>query len=302
MKDKPFPFLILAALILLTSCAPPSENPPISPTGEQNSVETDRSTARPTISKTPTPDLSLAATQTATACLAKTGEITELELESEILDNELIFRVYTPPCYAEYKNEAFPVLYLIHGQTFTDDQWDRLGADEMADQLIISGDLAPFIIVMPFDHSSQQPSIDHFGEAFIEELLPWIDENYRTIQDRDSRAVGGLSRGASWAFHFALLHPELFGAVGGHSPPIFVEDAPHIRGWLNGIPAELMPRIWLDIGERDQQVILESAKWFADILDDFDIPHEWHLFAGNHDEVYWSRHVELYLRWYAQFW
>ena len=132
--------------------------------------------------------------------------------------------------------------------------------------------------------------------------MPWIDENYRTIQSRESRAVGGLSRGASWAFHFALLNPELFGAVGGHSPPIFVEDAPHIRGWLNDIPTELMPRIWLDIGERDQQVILESARWFGDILDDLNIPHEWHLFAGNHDEAYWSRHVELYLRWYAQLW
>lgn len=277
-------------------------------------------TTAPDVSIATEPSAALASTATAAAgltneiskdeasatamalCAAAGGQVEQVKIDSQYLDAGLRFRVYTPPCYAENMMQLYPVLYLVHGQTFNDDQWDRLGADETTDQLIAAGEVAPFIIVMPYDISSNQPSLDHFGEAVIEELLPWIDANYRTMDDRDHRAVGGLSRGASWAIHLGLTYPELFGAMGGHSPPVFVEDASKVRGWLDSIPAELMPRIWLDIGERDQHTILDSATWFEGLLDERDIPHEWSLFSGDHSETYWRAHVEMYLRWYAADW
>lgn len=236
------------------------------------------------------------------SCMAAGGKIEQFKFDSEYLDAGMRFRVYTPPCYKEQSEQRYPVLYLVHGQTFNDDQWDRLGADETASALIAAGELPPFLIVMPYDISSNQPSLDHFGEAVIEELLPWVDANYRTLADREHRAVGGLSRGASWAIHLALTQYELFSAVGGHSPPVFVEDAPQVRSWLDTIRTELMPRIWLDIGERDQQAIMDSAIWFQGLLSERNIAHEWHLFAGDHSEAYWSSHVEMYLRWYAEDW
>jgi enterochelin esterase-like enzyme len=236
-------------------------------------------------------------------CLATGGEVEALEIESELLDHPLALRIYTPPCYDVHTDARYPVLYLIHGQTYNEDQWDRLGADEAADALIADGDLATFIIVMPADESHYtQPSANNFDEAVVEELIPLVDETYRTQADREHRAVGGLSRGASWAIHLALTHPELFGTVAGHSPPVFQEDAPRMRTILDEMPAELRPRIWLDIGQRDQQAILESAIWFEGLLDERDIPHQWSLFEGDHSEEYWSSHVELYLRWYAQDW
>lgn len=246
--------------------------------------------------ETPAPQL------TKDVCMAAGGELQIKEIESEFLDSGMRFGVYTPPCYEENVDQRYPVLYLVHGQTFNDDQWDRLGADEMANELIAAGEAAPFLIVMPYDRAATQPSVDKFGDAFIEELVAWIDAEYRTIAEREFRAVGGLSRGASWAIHFGLTHPEMFAAVGGHSPPVFQEDAPRVRGWLDGIGAELMPRFWLDIGERDQRAILDSAIWFEGLLNERDIPHEWYLFAGDHSEEYWSSHVELYLRWYAAEW
>jgi enterochelin esterase-like enzyme len=246
--------------------------------------------------ETPAPQL------TKEVCMAVGGHIEVLDISSEFLDSGMQFRVYTPPCYEENGDERYPVLYMVHGQTFNDDQWDRLEADETATELIAAGEVVPFIIVMPYDRASTQPAEDKFGEAFIEELVPWIDAEYRTIAEREFRAVGGLSRGASWAIHFGLIHPELFGAVGGHSPPVFQEDASRVRGWLDGIGAELMPRFWMDIGERDQRAILDSAIWFEGLLNERDIPHEWYLFAGDHSEEYWNSHVELYLRWYAAEW
>jgi enterochelin esterase-like enzyme len=246
--------------------------------------------------ETPAPQL------TKEVCMAVGGKVEVEEITSEYLDPGMRFRVYTPPCYEENFDERYAVLYLVHGQTFNDDQWDRLAADETATELIAAGEVAPFIIVMPYDRASTQPIVDKFGEAFIEELVPWIDSEYRTLSDREFRAVGGLSRGASWAIHFGLMHPEIFGAVGGHSPPVFQEDASKVRGWLDGIGAELMPRFWLDIGERDQRAILDSAIWFEGLLNERDIPHEWHLFPGDHSEDYWSSHMELYLRWYVAEW
>ena len=236
-------------------------------------------------------------------CLVAGGSIEQHALASEFLDKELAFRVYTPPCYQEHADERYPVLYLIHGQTYNDDQWDRLGADETADELIAAGISPPFLIVMPADASHYtQPAANGFDEAVIGELIPWVDATYRTLAGRDQRAVGGLSRGASWAIHLALTHPGFFGALGGHSPPVFQEDASRLRGWLDAIPAERMPRVWLDIGDHDQRAISDSASWFEGLLNERDFPHEWHLFVGDHGEEYWSDHVELYLRWYAAAW
>jgi enterochelin esterase-like enzyme len=236
-------------------------------------------------------------------CLTAGGMVEAFNLPSELLDHDLRLRVYTPPCYEENTDERYPVLYFIHGQTYTEDQWDRLGADEAADALIADGETAPFIIVMPADESHYtQPSANNFDEAVVDELIPWVDETYRTLADREHRAVGGLSRGASWAFHLAFTRPDLFGAVGGHSPPVFQEDAPRMRTLLDELPVGLRPRVWLDIGKSDQRSILESATWLEGLLDERDIPHQWMLNPGDHSEAYWSSHVELYLGWYAQEW
>ena len=236
-------------------------------------------------------------------CLAAGGQVETRELISDFMPGgTLRARIYTPPCYDQQAQRSFPVLYLFHGQTYNDDQWDRLGADETADTLITAGELAPFLIVMPYYASSNQPSTNPFGDAFLQELLPWMDDNYRILGERQHQAVGGLSMGASWALHFGLRHPALFGAMGGHSPPVFVEDASQVRGWLAEILDNQMPRIWLDIGDRDQAAILDSAQWFEGLLTEMGIPHEWHLFAGRHEEAYWREHVELYLRWYAADW
>jgi enterochelin esterase-like enzyme len=194
------------------------------------------------------------------------------------------------------------VLYLIHGQNYNNDQWDRLGADETADALIAAGEIPPFILVLPRDRSWAQPSEDMFGQVVADRLVPYIDEHYRTLPERAYRAVGGLSRGAGWAVHLGLSHWELFGAIGAHSLPVFWADTAHIRSWLEAIPDDALPRIYLDIGEKDRPNILASATWFEGLLSEKGIPHEWHLFPGYHEEAYWQAHMEDYLRWYTLGW
>jgi enterochelin esterase-like enzyme len=94
----------------------------------------------------------------------------------------------------------------------------------------------------------------------------------------------------------------LFSALGAHSLPVFWEDTSRVHGWLQEIPTSDLPRILLDIGDRDRPEILASARWFEEMLTKKDIPHEWYLFPGYHEEKYWQAHLADYLRWYSAGW
>jgi enterochelin esterase-like enzyme len=248
---------------------------------------------------TPTP-VSNPALTSEPECLALGGQVVATHLPSKNMQGDLNFHVYLPPCYDQDTTKRYPVLYLIHGQSFNDDQWVRLGVPQTADKLISQG-MLPFIIVMPNDkYHYRQPATDPFDEAVVNELIPYIDDRYRTIPNRTSRAVGGLSRGGGWALHFVLTHPELFGAFGGHSLAILDEDGAHLSRLLDAIPPGEMPRIYMDIGKSDGLRV--SVAKFETQLTERGIPHEWYINPGYHDEAYWSKHAEEYLKWYASGW
>jgi enterochelin esterase-like enzyme len=230
------------------------------------------------------------------------GKVVVSYYTTHLLPKTMVSRIYLPRCYDEEPGRHYPVLYLIHGQSYTDTQWDRLGVPETADRLIASGDVVPFIVVMPRDRVWSEPTEDNFGLAVVQTLIPWVDEHFRTIPDREHRAIGGLSRGGAWAIHLGLSHPELFSAVGAHSGFVFYNDVPSLKQWLNHILTGVTPRIYMDVANEDRPEIAESAMYLEDLLTQYNIPHEWHMFIGYHEEAYWQKHVEEYLRWYTQDW
>ena len=67
--------------------------------------------------------------------------------------------------------------------------------------------------------------------------------------------------------------------------------------WLEEIPRDSLPKIYLDAGDKDQA--FSGVYNFVDLLAEKGVPHEWRLFTGFHDEVYWGVHVDEYLRWYG---
>jgi enterochelin esterase-like enzyme len=270
----------------------PLESPSPSPSPLKFPASNSRTTSPPV----PT------STATAIPCISTSGHFESGSLDTKLLRLPLEYRVYLPPCYEQGGDQRYPVLYLFHGQGFTDEQWDRIGADETADRLVISGEIPPLIIVMPYDRYGGQPTESNFAQAVVEVLVPKIDQTFRTIPDRDHRAVGGLSRGGGWAIHLALVYWQVFGALGGHSPAVFFTDAQDMRSFLDEIPVEKYPRIYLDIGDRDRPEILRAAIWFEQLLDTDNIPHEWHLFSGYHNEAYWTAHMAQYLHWYSLGW
>jgi len=229
------------------------------------------------------------------------GHFEYQEIQTTLMTHPLSLRVYLPVCYDPDGEYEYPVLYFLHGQSFTDDQWDRLGADETLDRLILAGEVAPFIIVMPKESDYMSNQWDSkYGPALAEELTVWIDEHYPTCADRICRAIGGLSRGAAWAMRSGLIYWETFGSIGAHSLAPFRGDFNEAPFWFKEIPEEQLPRIWIDVGVLD--VNLDAANTFEVRLTKYRIPHEWHIYLGTHNEDYWQAHVEEYLRWYAESW
>lgn len=237
-----------------------------------------------TLSNSPTP-----------VCVERKGLVIADQLDSGTLNYPIELQIYLPPCYKIYQRESYPVLYLLHGQEMNEKTWDEIGAGATADSLINSGDTSPLLVVMPRERKD-----DRFGEALVNDVLPYIDSRYRTVADRDHRALGGMSRGAGWALHIGLQHPDLFGALGLHSLAIFYSDETEVSRWLNKIPPDLMPRFYIDIGDNDS--LLVSADWLDGALTRRDIAHDYHLSPGSHTRAYWAEHLPDYMRWYTANW
>ena len=178
---------------------------------------------KPAPSTTPLPLPNTTATRTPSptpiTCAETRGEVFTTTIPSKTLRYPIDARIYLPPCYDFEAAVRYPVLYLIHGLNFKEDQWERLGATTIADHLIVEGTIAPLIIVMPRDRKD-----DRLNRAFVNDLVPYVDDTYRTLAAREFRAIGGLSRGAGWAVHIGLEFPAVFGRIGAHSPAIFYGD------------------------------------------------------------------------------
>ncbi len=244
----------------------------------------------------------ITAIPTLSACMRAGGHVDLDDLPTDLLPQPLAYHIYLPPCYNEDTGRSYPVLYLVHGKDSTDSQWMNLGVPAALDRLVAAGELPPFIVVMPRDRVWAEPIADNFGQALVEELVPWVDEHYRTHAERQFRAIGGLSRGGAWALHIGFSHPELFGAVGMHSGVVFGTDVVNVYGWLSSFTDGMTPRIYIDVGAQDRPELLKETTWVEGMLTKYDIPHDWHLYEGGHDADYWGSHVEEYLRWYAKEW
>jgi len=217
------------------------------------------------------------------------------ELVDPALPRSLPYRIYLPPCFGLPETKGYPVLYLLHGLDRTDSQWDDLGADEAADRLIAAGDAPPFLMVMPWERKGLD-----FESVLVDFLLPAIEREYLALPNRSGRAMAGISRGAGWALRIGTNHPEVFGAVGLHSLAVLVPDLYNLPGLLAGLPPDSLPRLWIDIGDRDPLRV--SALQLASLLDEEGVRYTWRLYPGWHTEEYWAAHLEVYLRWHVAQW
>ena len=221
-----------------------------------------------------------------------------VDIPTDRLNRPVNTNVYLPPCYDPDVAGGYPLLLMLHGQAATNDQWLRLGLTNAADELIMKKEIEPLVIVMPFEVTwTPGPKESQFDEALIEDVLPYIEEQYAVCAQRSCRAVGGLSRGGNWAVHLGFAYPQLFGIVGAHSTPLFYGELWNIQA-AAGSPPESLPLIVIDAGDRDAEK--ELVREFITALDAAGIPFDFFEFPGRHEESYWSAHTADYLRWYSE--
>jgi len=183
--------------------------------------------------------------------------------------------VYTPPGYNNDINKKYPVLYLQHGGGEDETGWSNQGhANLIMDNLIAEGKSVPFIIVMdngtwarprpPRNRNQQgerprqwppQGWADGFMNTLLKDIIPMIDENYRTINDSDHRAMAGLSMGGMQTRVITLANPDVFSYVGmfsgGSISPEDVENSPGFK--------EKNKLLFISYGSRE----LENGKGFG---------------------------------------
>jgi enterochelin esterase-like enzyme len=173
------------------------------------------------------------------------GAVASVYYYSQVLKTTRRMHIYTPPGY-EAGSQKYPVFYLLHGATDTDDAWPSVGrACFILDNLIADGKVKPMIVVMPAGHQPGQPAIpappkpgetpviNPFTSEFVTDMMPYVEKYYRTINDREHRAIAGLSMGGFQTLDIAFRHLDLFsqigvfssGAVLGRHPAPPVQDA-----------------------------------------------------------------------------
>ncbi len=130
--------------------------------------------------------------------------------------------VYTPPGYEKDKTKKYPVLYLQHGWGEDETAWSNQGhANLIMDNLIAEGKIKPFIIVMTYGMTNEVKwgrmkdfSIIPFQTVLIDELIPYVDANFRTLDNQKNRAMAGLSMGGMETKTITLNKPDVFAYYG----------------------------------------------------------------------------------------
>jgi enterochelin esterase family protein len=152
------------------------------------------------------------------------GKISYQYYNSTTLATTRQLLVYTPPGYNATAKKKYPVLYLIHGGSDTEETWTKVGhANLIADNLIAKGLATPMIIVMPYGNVRPKPMPD-FTKDIMKDIIPFIESSYRVLTGSKNRAVAGFSVGGGQALNVGLTHTDQFAYVCSYAPYTATEE------------------------------------------------------------------------------
>jgi len=248
------------------------------------------------------------------------GQVREIWYESDVTGTWRHALVYLPPGYDTQIKQRYPVLYLQHGGGEDETGWIRQGrANFILDNLIAAGTSKPMIVVMaygyarraghtgpdlgslPFGSPEAMKAMQDMASAFEDDvtraLIPFVDKTFRTLSDRDSRAMAGLSMGGMQTFHITFNHLDLFSHIGGFS------GAGGLGGRtfdpktdFNGAFADpkafakKVRLLWLGIGTAEPERMREGIRGFHKALTDAGIDHVYYESPDtDHEWQTWRR-------------
>ena len=180
--------------------------------------------------------------------------------------------IYTPPTYDNQTDRRYPVFYLISGTTDTEEVYFKVGKMNLIlDNLIAQGKAKEMIIVLPYGNPAKYNPAetfdftkgDQFSKDLLNDLMPYVEANYRTLNDRDSRAIGGFSRGGNQGLSFGLNNLDKFSYLCSYSSftsmniPSVYDKAKKTNKQIN--------LFWLGCGTDD--FLYGNAKEYMEFLD-----------------------------------
>jgi len=203
--------------------------------------------------------------------------------------------IYTPPGYEKNTEIKYPVLYLLHSTTDIEETWTKVGrANIILDNLIHQGKAVPMIVVMPYGRAypiiskssgslRTWDNMQEFKKDFLNNLLPFVQENYRVKTDRDNRAIAGFSGGGGETLYLGLNNPDMFRWVCGFAPGMLKEEFNRNNAIAFKNPTLTNQRLklfWIGVGKEDglYPVISDYLK----VLDEKKINHETFISGGGH--------------------
>ena len=229
---------------------------------------------------------------------------------SKVLNQFRRLHIYTPRGY-EASQQRYPVLYLLHGANESDDSWSTVGrAGFILDNLIAEGKSVPMIVVMPNGHVDQTPpnlgeggpgapppirrELVEFPSEFIADLMPHVEDHYRTMPDRAHRAIAGLSMGGTQTLNIAFASLEKFSAIGVFSSGILGGTA---ADWEKSRLAALddsklkkgLKTIWFSTGSND--FLLANSKATVEMLNKHGFSAAFRESEGAHTWANWRNYL-----------
>jgi enterochelin esterase family protein len=258
------------------------------------------------------------------------GQVREIWYHSDVTGTWRHALVYTPPGYDSNTKGRYPVLYLQHGAGEDETGWIRQGhANFILDNLIASKSCKPMIVVMangnarrvgaappdsagrPFGSPEMMRAMQEMAKAFEDDmtqvLIPFIDSNFRTIPDRDHRAMAGLSMGGMQTFQVTFDRLDLFSYIGGFSGAggmamMRSDQKPDMKTAFNGAmadPAAFAKRVhllWIGVGTEEPPQMKGGIERLNASLTDAHIEHVFYESPGTaHEWQTWRRDLKDFL-------
>jgi enterochelin esterase-like enzyme len=202
--------------------------------------------------------------------------------------------VYTPAEYDRNSQARYPVLYLQHGSGEDERGWTKQGRENfIMDNLIAAGKAKPMIVVNDLGYAARPGAPNVFEDVVIGDLIPAIDNAYRTLADREHRAMAGLSMGGGQTLQITLAHLDKFAWIGSFSAPLRGgTDLKAIYGGAFADPEAFNKKVrllWFGAGTAEERM-LKPAQAMHEALEKAGIKNVWFESAGTaHEWQTWRR-------------
>jgi enterochelin esterase family protein len=201
--------------------------------------------------------------------------------------------IYTPPDYEKETSIKYPVFYCISGTSDTEEVYFKVGhLNFIMDNLIAQSKALPCIVVMPYGNPmaylpprpyDANYTGDLFSMMLLKDIMPFVEKNYRVINDREARAIGGFSRGGRQALRSGLSNLDKFATIISYASLIAPQEMEMTYKSLIDNPDKTNQDIkmfWLGVGNRD--FLYKSAYEYMNTLSKYRINHIGYITNGGH--------------------